>query len=365
MPLWSTAGGAASGAFVESLTLSGSPEAEAPRRTLVQSRQIFAFCEAARRGWLSDGSELARAGFEQLLKSNRAPGGGWAHAVDVAGRPADERPQLYDQAFVLFALAHAHAVLGDPRARAEADATLRFLDDRLASPRHGGFQEDLVASLPRRSNSHMHLLEAWLAWLEATGEPEFADRAQAIVRLFEQAFFDPAQGVLTEFFQTDWRPAERPDGEAVEPGHLYEWCWLLAWAERLGLNVPEGAGDRLFHFAEHHGRDAAGFVVDGCDRAGRVTVATRRLWPQTERIKALVARARQGDEGAASAAAVHAEAVLDSYLAGPVAGGWIDRFDAHGRPAVDRIPASSFYHVTLAFSELQSLADEAGRDHAM
>lgn len=359
LPLWAGDGRAAGGDFIESLALDGTPQAAQPRRTLVQSRQIFAFCEAARVGWYSNGDDIARVAVDRLLGCNRHPEGGWVHAVDASGRPTDRRRQLYDHAFVLFALAQAHTMLGDARARAEAEATLAFLDAALADTTRGGFREGLPGTLPRRSNPHMHVLEALLFWLEATHDPVIAARAQRLVDLFETAFFDAAAGVLTEFFDDAWRPADGALGNAVEPGHLYEWSWLLTWAAQLGLRTPAGAAERLFAFAERHGRDADGFVIDGCDRWGQATATTRRLWPQTERIKALVARGRSGDSAAAGQAADHAVRLLDTYLAGPVPGGWIDRFDAQGRPDVDRIPASSLYHLALAFSELRSMA-EAG-----
>jgi mannose-6-phosphate isomerase len=44
-------------------------------------------------------------------------------------------------------------------------------------------------------------------------------------------------------------------------------------------------------------------------------------------------------------------ALLRHYLAGPIAGGWIDKFDAQGRPSVEHIPASTFYHLFCAIAE--------------
>lgn len=357
-PLWSTAGHAEAGDFVEGLTMAGSPETDTPRRTLVQARQVYAYSEAERLGW-PGGAKIARVGLERLLDRNPAPDGGWVHALHADGVTADGRRQLYDHAFVLFALGQAATLLDEPRTRVAAEETLTFLDAALAEAT-GGYAEGLPPTLPRRSNPHMHLLEALLVWVEID-EAAFAPRAQTLLDLFGRAFFDAEAGVLTEYFTPDWRPAAGVAGRVVEPGHLYEWAWLLGWARHLGLRTPDGAADALFAFAERHGRDAAGFVIDECDRDGAQVRLTRRLWPQTERIKALVARARQGDAEAYTAAATHAEAVLDTYLAGPVSGGWIDRFDAEARPDVERIPASSLYHVTLAFAELIGLAEDRAR----
>ena len=46
-------------------------------------------------------------------------------------------------------------------------------------------------------------------------------------------------GFLREFFDADWRPAAGEDGRLVEPGHQFEWAWLLA---RWGRSARRGPG---------------------------------------------------------------------------------------------------------------------------
>jgi mannose/cellobiose epimerase-like protein (N-acyl-D-glucosamine 2-epimerase family) len=69
-------------------------------------------------------------------------------------------------------------------------------------------------------------------------------------------------------------------------------------------------------------------------------------------IKAHLTRARQGEPGAAAAAAAVTEAFLDSYLATAVPGLWMDQFDEAGRGLSAAAPATTLYHVTVAFREL-------------
>jgi mannose/cellobiose epimerase-like protein (N-acyl-D-glucosamine 2-epimerase family) len=45
----------------------------------------------------------------------------------------------------------------------------------------------------------------------------------------------------------------------------------------------------------------------------------------------------------------------------PVPGTWIDHVDADARPRVDKIPASTLYHVFLAFAELMRVAPGSTR----
>ena len=78
--------------------------------------------------------------------------------------------------------------------------------------------------------------------------------------------------------------------------------------------------------------------------------ATRRLWPQTELIKSHVAN------GDAEQAARVALRVLDAYLVTNPVGLWSDQFDAAGHPCAPTVPASTLYHLVVAFEELLRIA---------
>jgi mannose/cellobiose epimerase-like protein (N-acyl-D-glucosamine 2-epimerase family) len=45
-------------------------------------------------------------------------------------------------------------------------------------------------------------------------------------------------------------------------------------------------------------------------------------------------------------------AFFDTYLATEVPGIWMDQFDAEGRGVTPNVPASTLYHVVVAFREL-------------
>jgi mannose-6-phosphate isomerase len=47
----------------------------------------------------------------------------------------------------------------------------------------------------------------------------------------------PETGSLREFFDGDWNPLASDEGRIVEPGHQFEWAWLLnGWASIIGDN---------------------------------------------------------------------------------------------------------------------------------
>src|SRR5206468_5105059 len=88
------------------------------------------------------------------------------------GAPLDDRAFLYDQAFVLLALASAtQAGIEPERCIAEANE-LRELVYKQFARKEGGFREQELRGSTFQSNPHMHLLESALAWssIEPDGE---------------------------------------------------------------------------------------------------------------------------------------------------------------------------------------------------
>ena len=176
---------------------------------------------------------------------------------------------------LLFALAAAHRVLGDPRARPLALQTLAAINALMAAP-HGGWQEALPARLPRRQNPHMHLLEAMLAWQATAPDPAFEAAARESLRLSRIHF--QVDGALREFFTETW-VLDPATGHIVEPGHMEEWAWLLTQAERLGLDTADAA-PVLHRRAWDQGR-RDGFLIREMDDRGRPVDARWPWWAHT------------------------------------------------------------------------------------
>jgi mannose/cellobiose epimerase-like protein (N-acyl-D-glucosamine 2-epimerase family) len=354
LPLWSTEGwDAATGGFVDRLDQDGRADRLAPRRVLVQARQIYCFAKAAQIGWYPEGREIALKGLDHLLAKARAPDGrpGFVHALAPDGTVRDPRRDTYDHAFVLLALACVYALDRDAQIRSEINGLLSFLDTRLRSP-HGGFREGLPASLPRRQNPHMHLFEAMIAAFEATHDAAFQNRAGDFFGLFLANLYDKQKRVLGEYFEDDW---SRIEPVVVEPGHQAEWIWLLKGFERItGCPTSRHRAELLETTLRY--RDAAtGCLVDEGDAAGNITRHSRRLRPQTEMAKAWIAQAEAGEAGAADEARAALSRLERHYLRHPVPGGWYDQFDGDGKSLVATIPASSFYHVLCAAVEAEQV----------
>ena len=358
LPVWAARGvDRDAGGFHERLDAALEPVIRDGKRAMVQARQIFVFSQPSP---LPDGDDLSGAaaeGLAFLIRHCRHPDGGWRFRVHRDGRPLDDTRDLYTHAFVLFALASLYRATRVEEVAVLAAETLAFVETEMPHPA-GGYHESLdaagrPATGPRRQNPHMHLFEAFLEWYAATGDDIWLDRARGIAALLRERFvFD---GTLREFFTQDLEPAPGADGRLVEPGHHFEWVWLLhRYATHSGGDSLTDLAATLYDFAVAHGIDSAtGQVVDAVDCDGAPRDENRRLWPQTEALKAHIAQAvSTGDAAAIDQIERQADALFVKHLDGPPAGGWREHLAPDGSAIVTAYPASSLYHLTLAAAEL-------------
>lgn len=371
LPFWAREGRDVPGlGFHETLRLDG-VSADSPfKRMRVQARQLYTYAHAAMMGW-PGGLAVARVGYDFMVAHGWRSEGGWAKLLGPGGGIVDDTADLYDNAFVLFALAWYARASGSDEALDQARRTLDWILASMGVAAHGGFENTIpVGAGHRQQNPHMHLLEALLALHATAADPSVLELATGIAGLFRRHFFNPRTGTLGEFFGRDWSPAPGEAGTLVEPGHHYEWVWLLQqYAARSGEDFT-AEQDALFRFAEVHGRNPrTGFVVNALSQDGAVRDAASRLWMQTEELKAHLALGeRDGHVGAGPLFVDRIERVVSTLLdhycdpcgggAAPLIppGGWIDVFDAEGRPAVSVMPTSSLYHIYVAFAELERMA---------
>ena len=367
LPLWTLNALDPDGAgFLEQLTLEGRPLDPGFKRLRTQARQVYSFCHAHQLGW-PGAKQVAEAGYVALM-AMELPDGGFPRTVRRDGSVLDPTLDLYDQAFALNAMGWWYRVTGDDQALTSLDRLLEAIERRLKSRQGRGYLTASPDPGGRTQNPHMHLLEASLAWLDVHEDARLRDLANELVDLHVERFQQGEDGVLAEHFDVHWWPLDGAPGQSVEPGHQYEWVWLLGQAERiLGRNLKQPAR-RLHRFAREHGHNPeTGLCWDEIDREGRVIKSTSRIWTQTEALKAELALGEHWGGSDLNRLAGTVDALLDRHLAWAPAGTWMDRLDAHGRPAADHIPASILYHVLLAFAELLRLEDrirEEARDRS-
>ena len=351
LPLWATLGVDEDGGFREMLDEQGICASDF-RRARVQARQAWVFSVAGEAGWSGPWRRLVREGLDRFEADNRRPDGLYRTRVSTAGEVIDDTASLYDQAFTLLAFAAAAQAGVEPeRMTARAHA----LRDALAALAHpaGGWRED--GGHPYQANAHMHLLEACLAWEALEPASIWTAMADEIGGLARRHFIDPEGGFLREFFEADWSPAGGEAGRLVEPGHQFEWAWLLTrWGRARGDDWSGEAAARLYDAGLRGVDGARGVAIDELGDDLEVRSPRARLWPQTERLKAALILGRGAPDGHA------AEALKGLRLYLQPGGLWRDKQDAGGRFVNEPAPASSLYHIAAAWLQLRATMQGAG-----
>ena len=346
LPLWSRLGVGADGGFAEALDDDGAMVGDF-RRARVQARQAYVFSLASQWGWGEGYAPLVERSLARFEATNLRSDGLYRTRVTAGGQVLDDTASLYDQAFVLLAMATAAAAGIAPERQRRAAARLVASLESLRLPQ-GGWRED--GSHPFQANAHMHLLEAALAWEALEPDGPWATIADTIVALARACFIDEAGGFLREFFAEDWRPAGGEAGRLVEPGHQFEWAWLLTRWGRLRRDPWAEAAARQLYVCGERGLDAVrGVAVDELDDRLAPRSTRARLWPQTEWLKAALILAETADgEGRDRLLNGASQALrgLGLYLAPN--GLWRDKLDCDSRLDGDPAPASSLYHIMAA-----------------
>ncbi|HEV7417419.1 MAG TPA: AGE family epimerase/isomerase [Tianweitania sediminis] len=352
LPLWCENGvDRVHGGFHEALTFDGRPVLK-NKRVRTQARQIYAFAMAKQQGWTGDADKLIAHGIEHLALKARTVRGGFVRTLTVDGAVADPTEDAYDHSCVLLALAHAHAA-GNKDAMRLGDATFDFLDEHLEDHRLTGFLETSEGKGLRRSNPHMHLLEAFLAWHQVTGKRAYLRRAARIVDLFRSSFFDADTWTLGEYFEDDWSRAVGEQGQWTEPGHHFEWASLLVdFAKASGQKDLIPFGRKLYASAVANGLNrATGLAYGAVSRAGLPLDRMSRSWPQSEAIKAAIALDATGGPDLKPEIEQRVGRLFRWHIDPAPTGMWIDQIDEKGRASATEVPASIFYHLVSALTQ--------------
>ncbi|WP_292052418.1 MULTISPECIES: AGE family epimerase/isomerase [unclassified Brevundimonas] len=360
--LWSTVGtDDRKGGFFERIHADGTL-CDDPRRSRLVARQIYVFAMAKQLGWSGPCDALIEHGLNFLLNRSIQPDGRLVASVTAEGNVIDASFTLYDYAFAMFALAAASSAMPHRAGALEtrANALLDILDQDHRTADGRGYQDDATIL---KSNPHMHLLEAAIAWTKVSDAPRWAQMANRLSDLCVSQFIDPRCHAVREYFARDWTPLDSLEHQGIEPGHQFEWAWLLMdWAER--GNRPElvAPAQAIFNTGEQHGVSDQDLAVNTLSPDHSVLDPRHRLWPQTERLKAKtslfrLAEAHNRDKRLDEVSA--ALASMRRFFDHPVRGAWWEHLEPDGRPAIEPSRASSLYHITCAVVEANGLTGVA------
>jgi mannose/cellobiose epimerase-like protein (N-acyl-D-glucosamine 2-epimerase family) len=138
----------------------------------------------------------------------------------------------------------------------------------------------------------------------------------------------------------------------VEPGHHYEWAWLL-WKAGQVMKVNTSLQKSILKFADQYGVNPdTGLVYDQVSDRGELTQPTHRLWVQTEALKAWMVRDDQKEPRRVERIRQIETNLLRYYFDREPLGSWGDRLDSDGTLHKGPVPASSLYHIMVCVTEL-------------
>jgi sulfoquinovose isomerase len=278
----------------------GLPDQSKPKELWVNARLVHCFALGSLLGQ-PGGHALVRHGLDGLRRVfHDDEHGGWYWTA------ADPRKQAYGHAFVLLAACSA-AQAGFDTADLIAEVT-SLLATRFFEPQHNLYSEGLAqdwtdSEAYRGQNPNMHLVEAFMAAFEATGDRAYLERAVPIAERIIAGFAADDGWRIPEHFTATWQPQPefhrdqprdilRPYG--YTPGHSLEWARLLVQLRaQAGARTGEShdwmldAARHLFSRAVADGwdPDRTGFVYT-VDADGHPVVADRFHWVATEAIGA-------------------------------------------------------------------------------
>ncbi|NUT73939.1 N-acylglucosamine 2-epimerase [Pseudomonas sp. C1C7] len=344
VPLWQGPGWNADMALPHEALDAGHQPLPAQRyRAMACARQLYLFASLI--GQVPGAEERAAALFRSLQRHfHDAEHGGWFYSIDPQGAPLDTRKDLYTHAFILFACAHYWGKVREPLVESVLNASLEVIAQRFATD--DGLYE---ASLDRDwssldsgplQNPLMHLAEAFLATLSVR---EDCAVQRALVELctgMQKRFIDPQKSVLME------KPLGAVDNW-FEPGHQFEWYFLLESSDVLRGSALHASLERAFAFTEQQGVDkqtgAVRAMLDLGPQGGSRD-ATQRIWAQAEYLRALTLRP---DSEAAVLRQLRALQQRSLH-----AGGWYECRDEHGEVSRRDMPSTTPYHLATCYRGL-------------
>ena len=342
VPLWQGPGWNADMALpFEALDAEHQPLPPQRYRAMACARQLYLFSSLI--GQVPGAEARAAALFRSLQQHfHDAEHGGWFYSIDPHGAPLDQRKDLYTHAFILFACAHYWDKVREPLVESVLNAALEVLAQRFATG-DGLYEASLDPNWSSLNtgplqNPLMHLAEAFLATLSVREDVAVQGALVELCTAMQRRFIDPQDGVLME------KPLGAVDNW-FEPGHQFEWFFLLESSPLLRGSALHTSLARAFAFTELRGVDPqTGAVRAMLDLDGQPKDATQRIWAQAEYLRALTLRL-----GSETAVLRQLQALQQRFLH---AGGWDECRDENGDVSRQDMPSTTPYHLATCYRGL-------------
>lgn len=271
------------------------PESKGFGTLVSQTRLIYNFAQ----GYALTGKQIYGDAVEEgarFLRENFWDDqfGGWVKACSPSGTVVDDTKDSYGHAFVIFGLAHAFQVTGDPKNLNALHETWSVMGDRFRDE-YGGYRYFMSRDFQhtdelRSQNPLMHLFEALLAAGDITGKEEFHREASILGDFILGHLMRTQPKVLPEVYSPDWKPLPADQEGRLDIGHAFEWAFLLSSAAERGLSTSYlSAAENFLDYGLRLGYDSdSGGIYSPIDPEGQLLGRRKGWWEQCETIRALL-----------------------------------------------------------------------------
>lgn len=234
------------GGYLIDFDAQGTPRHGGPKMIVTQARTVWFFSRLARAGYHeTENLAAAEHGYRFLRDKMWDPEhGGFYWEVDATGdNKRNTQKHLYGQAFALYALSEYHLATQDPNVLGFAVDFFNLLDRTAHDPNHSGYREFFnrdwsvppdtstgVLSVPfsmKLMNTHLHLLEAFTTFYEASQLPLARARLQELILIQSNTMVVKSLGACTDKYDRNWKRRMEGDYGRVSYGHDIENIWLL------------------------------------------------------------------------------------------------------------------------------------------
>ncbi|AKV06401.1 N-acylglucosamine 2-epimerase [Pseudomonas fluorescens NCIMB 11764] len=347
VPLWQGPGWNAELALpYEALDAGHLPLPPQRYRAMACARQLYLFSSLI--GQIPGAEERAAALFRSLQQHfHDAEHGGWFYSIDPQGAPLDQRKDLYTHAFILFACAHYWDKVREPLVESVLNAVLEVVAQRFATG-DGLYEACLERDWSSLNtgplqNPLMHLAEAFLATLSVREDLAVQRALVELCTAMQKRFIDSQHGVLME------KPLGAVDNW-FEPGHQFEWYFLLESSPLLRGSKLHASLERAFAYTEQLGVDqSSGAVRAMLTLDGQSKDGTQRIWAQAEYLRALTLRPHSKASVLRQLQALQQRSLHSE--------GWYECRNENGEVSRQDMPSTTPYHLATCY---RGLADYLG-----
>lgn len=293
---WLTHGPDGQNGFFATLDRTGASTSPTDKGLIQESRNLWAMTTWYERRGKSAAAKTAADNLYNFIVTHYldSTDGEFFYKVSAdGGQVVDKKKQFYSEGFAIFALSTYGRAFGNSTAIAYALACFKSIDARGHDPVNGGYDETndagwVTDGAKKDMNAHIHLMEAFAALYQASGDASVKARLDELIDLVATKLLQPA-GYQQLEFNLDWTPFGTP---TVSYGHDLETAWMMLDCARISgrdgdatlaaAALAMGTNSSASGFDSAHG----GYYSEG-KPGGAVTVKDKIWWVQFEALSGL------------------------------------------------------------------------------